>query len=158
MIIQNYFPDQIPFYFSDFEIYTDHSPFILITGEPDAPIPIPSNWEQVLSSLAELGLRKIHLFGYEAQTVPFEMWEIFYSRRLDNPHHKRIYETMHKLFLEKPEVKEEPVLMIGCVLGAYIELLAARKQFGCDIVLEHELLNPGFDEQNVAIWAQILAK
>jgi len=119
---------------------------ILVTSTNDNPEPVPGGWDNGIAALASLGLSSVHLFGYEGQTLPFDLWNAWYVRRR-NAEETRIHSVILDFLQERPELKQEPILYAGCVLGAYLAFLERRKQFMFDIRIDHELLNPGHTEE-----------
>lgn len=123
-------------------IPNERSFVVLVASGPDSPEPVPCGWDDGIAALAFLGLKVPHLFGYEGRTLPFDLWDAWYSRRRD-AEEVRIHSVISEFLREHPELKSEPVLHFGCILNAYLAFLERRKQYGLDVLIEHELLNPG---------------
>ncbi len=98
IMLQGYEDDTIQWRIGEIGDFRSESPILIITGESEAPIPIPGDWRQVLEQLSSLGLKTVHLYGYEGQTVPLNVWEQWQALcQKENPRYDyKLENTMRK--------------------------------------------------------------
>lgn len=161
IMLQGYEDDTLEWRLGEVKEFKSESPILIITGESDAPNPIPGNWTEILGQLAGFGLKIVHLYGYEGQTVPLDVWEAWQALRLkNNPDTTdfRIQNAIREWLDENPNLKTRPILIYGCVLGAFVELLEHRNRFGLEVVIEHDLLIPGYDKEHIQMRRMIIER